>query len=183
MPPLDRQYGRVAGHGPVLVDRGDVDDAAAAALGDHLLGRELGAEEGALQVDVQDSFVLRLGGVEDRGPGLDAGVVDHDVEPAQLFDRPVDEHLQVGDLAHVGLHPDGLVAEGGDLLLEVLGGLLVGDVVDHDVGAGAGQRQSHGLADPGVAAGHDGDLSLERHRLSFLTADRWRRRIGNHGSQ
>ena len=66
----------------------------------------------------------------------------------KLLDRRVDEHLQVGDLADVGLHPDGLVAQRRDLLLEVLGGRLVGDVVDHDVGPGAGQSQNDGLADP-----------------------------------
>ena len=57
-------------------------------------------------------LVLGLGGVEDRGPGLDAGVVDHDVEAAHLLHRGVDEHLQVRDLADVRLDPDGLVARG-----------------------------------------------------------------------
>ena len=42
---------------------------------------------------------------------------------------------EVGDLAHVGVDPDGLVAQRDDLLLELLGGLRVGDVVDDDVGA------------------------------------------------
>ena len=53
----------------------------------------------------------------------------------KAVDRGVDEALEVVDLADVGLDADGLVAEGGDLLLELLGGLLVGHVVDDDVGA------------------------------------------------
>ena len=163
-PALGQAVGGVAGHRPVLVHRGDVDDPAPAALGDHLLGGQLGAEEGALQVDLHDLFVLGLGRVQHRGAGLDAGVVDHDVEAAHFLHRLVDEHLQVGDLAHVGLDPDGLVPEGGDLPLQFLGGLLVGHVVDHDVGPGAGQGEHDGLADPGIATGHDGDLSFERHR-------------------
>ena len=97
----------------------------------------------------------------DRRAGLDAGVVDHDVEAAEGLDGRVDEALQVVDLADVGVDADGLVAERDDLLLEVLGGLLVGDVVDDDVGARRGQRQHDGLADAAVAAGDDGDLAVE----------------------
>ena len=52
-----------------------------------------------------------------------------------VLDRLVDQHLQVVDLADVGLDADRLVAERLDLVLELLGGLLVGDVVDDDVGA------------------------------------------------
>ena len=69
--------------------------------------------------------------------------------------------LQVGDLADVGVDADGLVAERHDLLLELLGGLGVGDVVDDDVGALLGERQHDGLADAAVAAGDDGDLAFE----------------------
>src|SRR5215831_15142518 len=59
--------GGVAGHRPVLVHRGDVDDTTAATLFDHLLGGNLCAEEGALEVDRHHSLVLILGRVEDRG--------------------------------------------------------------------------------------------------------------------
>ena len=58
---------------------------------------------------------LLLGAVEDARARLDAGVVDHHVDPAEARDRGVDEPLQVVDLAHVRLDADGPVAEGGDL--------------------------------------------------------------------
>ena len=45
---------------------------------------------------------------------------------------------------------------------------LVGHVVDHHVGSGARQGQNDGLTDPGVAAGDDGDLAVERHRALLL---------------
>ena len=86
--------------------------------------------------------------------------------PNALTARSI-EHLQVGHLAHVGVHADRLVAEGDDLPLELLGRLLVGDVVDDDVGALPGQRQDHRLADAAVAAGHDGDLPLQCHVVSL----------------
>ena len=104
-----------------------------------------------------------LGRVQDRGPGLDAGVVDEDVQAAEVGDRRLDQAAQVLDLAHVGLDADDLVTEGLHLGLDLDLGLLVRDVVDHDVGAEPGQGQDHRLADAGVAAGHDGHLSLQTH--------------------
>src|SRR3989440_380065 len=88
---LGQAIRRVPGHWPVLVDRGHVDDPPSAALGDHLLRRQLGPEEGALEVDVEHLLVLLLGAVEHRAAGLDASVVDHDVEPPEGLDRAVNE--------------------------------------------------------------------------------------------
>ena len=65
-------------------------------------------------------LVLLLGGVEDRRAGLDAGVVDHDVQPPERGHRRATRRWQVGHLAHVGLDADDLVAERGDLLLDVV---------------------------------------------------------------
>ena len=70
------------------------------------------------------------------------------------------ELLQVGDLAHVGLDADGLVAQRGDLLLQLLGRLGMRDVVDDDVGALLGQLQHDRHADAAVAAGDDGDFAF-----------------------
>src|SRR5207302_843014 len=94
---------RVAGHGPVFVHRGHVDDPTTAALRHHLLGRELRAEEGALEVDVQHLRELVFGRVENRGAGLDARIVDHDVDAAQFLHRNVYAVPQVFDFAHVGI--------------------------------------------------------------------------------
>ncbi len=91
IPPLDRQYGVLPGIGQSSCTEVMLTMRAAAALGDHLLRRELGAEERALQVDRQHLLVLRLGRVEHRRARLDAGVVDHDVEAAERLDRRVDE--------------------------------------------------------------------------------------------
>ena len=64
-----------------------------------------------LRLIVEHLVVLRLGGVEHRGARLDAGVVHHDVEAAELRHGGVDQLLQVGDLADVGLDADRLVAQ------------------------------------------------------------------------
>ena len=139
-------------------------DPATATLGDHLLGCDLGPEKGALQVDLHDLFVLGFSCVENRRPGLDASIVDHDVEPAQLFHGPVDQHLEVRNLTHVGIDTDRPVTKGGDLLFEIFGRLFIGNVVDSYVGPGAGQSKGYCLSDAGVATGYDGDLSFKRYR-------------------
>ena len=71
--------------------RRDVDDPAAAALLDHLLRGDLRAEERALEIDREHLFVLGLGRVEHRRARFDAGVVDHDVDAAELFHGRGDE--------------------------------------------------------------------------------------------
>ena len=71
------------------------------------------------------------------------------------------EPLQVGDLADVGVHTDGSIAQRGDMLFEFLGRIRVGDIVDRDVRALLGQLEHDSLADAAVAAGDDGDLPFK----------------------
>ena len=77
------------------------------------------------------------------------------------------ELLEVVHLGDVGLHPDGRLAQLGDLALEFLLGLLVRYVVDDDLGALLGQGEHDGLADARVATGDDRHLAfqLRRHGL------------------
>ena len=156
--------GGVVGHGPVLVHRRDVDDAAAAALGDHLLGGELGGEEDAAQVDVEHLVEVVRGGGEDRGARFDAGVVDHHVQPAVFGHGGIHQALQVVELANIGLNAEAAAAIGADLPLQLFGGLGVGAVVDHHLGAEFGQILDDGFADTAIATGDDGDLALQKGR-------------------
>jgi hypothetical protein len=130
------------------MSRGDVDDAAAAALLDHLLGGNLRAEEGALEIDRHYLFVLILGRVEDRSARLDPGVVDHNVHPAKLAHRPVDEHPQVGELADIGFDPNRLITELSDLLLERVDRFRMAYIVDDDAGVPPGEFENNRLTDP-----------------------------------
>ena len=63
---------------------------------------------------------------EDGRAGLDAGIVDHDVDAAEFRHRGIDQRLQLGDAADVGLDADGRIAQRGDLALERVGRLGVG---------------------------------------------------------
>ena len=180
---LRQAIGGVARHRPVLVHRGDVDDPPAAALRDHLLGGDLGAEERALQVDRHHPVVFGLGGVERRGAGFDAGVVDHHVEATELRHRRVDQRLKLVDAADVGVDADRLLAERGDLALQRFGRRGVDDVVDDNVGARLGEAERNRLADPAVAAGDDGGLSVERHRDVSLASGATRGRRNGDGAK
>ena len=111
----------------------------------------------------QHLLVLLLGGIEHRGTGLDSGVVHHDVQPAERFHGGGDEPLQVGDLADVRLHADGLIAQRRDLPFDLVGRFRMGDVVDHDVRPLPGEFEHNGLTDTAVAAGDNGDFVLQKH--------------------
>ncbi len=104
-----------------------------------------------------------LGRVEHGGARFDAGVVDHDVEPAECADRRIDHFLEFGELAHVSFDAGALTAEFRDLLLQLLGRLRMHHVVNDDVGPLAREFQDDRLANPAVAAGDDRNLVLQRH--------------------
>src|SRR5690606_18100736 len=76
---LRETISRIAGHRPVLMDRTDIDNAAAIALLDHLFGSDLSTEKSAFKVNSQNPVKLILRRIEDGGARFDAGVVDHDV--------------------------------------------------------------------------------------------------------
>ena len=118
------------------------------------------------------SILRRLGGVDvDQQAGdLDAGVVDQDVETAELADRVGDRGLPAGVVGDVEVHEPVAVAERSGHL----GAEVVLQVADHHLGAGCGQRLGHALAESLGAAGDQcpaaGQVEI-CHGCSF--APRW----------
>ena len=104
---LGGAVGGEMGEDHVLVDGGDVDDAAGLFGVAKAADEGLGEEEGALEVDVEDGVVVGFGDVPEVGALLDAGVVDEDVAAAELCVGLVDEVLRVGEVGDVGLDEDG----------------------------------------------------------------------------
>ena len=138
---VDRTLGggvdRAGGRRDAADQRADVDDAAALA---EVLGRGLGDEQEAEDVDVE-LLVEVLGGDGFEGAELvDAGVVDEDVELAVVLDGGVDDGLRVGGLGDVALDGDGFAAGLGDGVDDVVGTGFVGGVVDDDGGACGSER-------------------------------------------
>ena len=69
--------------------------------------------------------------------------------------------MEVFDFGDVRLDAHRGLAEGGQLLLQPISGLLVGDVVDDDLGALRRQGHDNSLTDAGIASGDNGNLALE----------------------
>ena len=165
-------------------DRRHVDDPAPLALL-HVRPDRLGAVEAAREVDAQVALpevgvlVVELADVVER-----AGVVDQDVDRAELLDDAVDRLLHLVAVGDVALDRGRAAAERLDLLRRRLGvddplrlrhlrehavrlgGLgrfvrLDLDIGDDDVGACARERQRIRAAEAARAAGDERDPSRE----------------------
>jgi hypothetical protein len=136
-----------------------------------------GGREVALEVDGNHGVPLVLGHVHDHPVAEDSGVVDEDVEPAELLDRLPHEPFrarEVGDALAVRRR---LAARGADLLDDLLGraeiGALAGDpgaeVVDHDRGSRIGERERMRAANAAPGSRDDGDLAVQiGHRRELI---------------
>lgn len=125
----------------------------------------LDQEVRALDIEAKGVVKVLLSGVEDVAHGHGGGVCDDGVDLAELRDGGVDELLNVGDLAGVGLDGNGAVLADG--LDEGVGGVAVAEVVDDDAGAVAGNALGDSLADAVGRAGDEDDLAEERHGVRW----------------
>ena len=121
----------------------------------------MGSKENTPQIDIQNLVEVIRRGVQNRGACLDTGIVHHDIEPAVFADSGINKPLEVFQLAHVSLHPIARTAVGTNLLLQGLGGLGMGAVVDHHLGSQLGQPLDDGFTNAAVPTGHNGNLALE----------------------
>ena len=149
-----------AGAGSLPADVGDVDDPAA-ANGAHSRDGGLAAADGGheLEVDVRDPVLVREL-VEGRA-GVAAGIVDEDIDAAEVAERLLDEGFAAfagGDVGGDG--EDIATVRGADL-----GGGGFKDILaagtDGDAAAFADEFGGAGLADAFAAASDKGDFSGE----------------------
>ena len=165
------------------VDRGDVDDPPALAAAHHGAADDLGADEGAGEVQVHQLAPARDPHVADRrrvAPPAD--IVDQDVERPVRGERSPAGRLADAGIAHVGLDRPGLPAECPDIgggALEARG-IAAGQ---RDVGAGVGDRKRHLAPEPAAAAGDEkppagqAEPVQHAHPGSFLLATGRRRSV------
>ena len=99
--------------------------------------------------------------VFDGGELVDAGVVDEDVEAAEVLDGGVDDALGFGGLGDVATDGDGLATGGGDGDDDGVRAGLAGGVVDDDGGAFGGERFGDGGSDTLGCASDDCDFTCE----------------------
>ena len=140
--------------------RADVDDAPPLALL-HAGHRRARGVEGRGEVDGDDGVPLLDRELLDRRHVLDAGVVDQDVDRAEVA-LGLGDH--VGDLVvaqHVGGIEGDARAQRLDLRDRLLVVLLGAEAVDDDIGAVLGERHGDAVADARGRAGDDGGLAFE----------------------
>src|SRR5690606_22751534 len=94
-------------------------------------------------------------------PAEQRGVVDEDVDVAELVDHAPDVAGDLLLVGHVAGHRDGRPAVALDPLDRALGRRRV-DVVARDLRTVAGQRQRDAAADVRARPGDQGDLALQR---------------------
>ncbi len=113
---------------------GDVDDFAGGLARDEVASDELGELEDAGEVDLEDLFP----GVEGRVDGgvavYRAGVVDKDVDAAEVLVDAAEEGLCTGSVGEIGLEGGGGATGGCDVGCGLCGGAAI--AVNGDVGSG-----------------------------------------------
>jgi hypothetical protein len=147
-----------AGEDGVLA--GDVDDVAAELLRDQHPGGLPGDQERALGHHVVLQVPVPHGGLQQRRGQRQPGVVDHQVDPAEGQHPGRHRRRDGGLVRHVGLHGDGFVSS-AEFLGDGLRAVQV-EVGDHDTAALGGDPGGDRLADPGAAAGDQGDAGGQR---------------------
>ena len=140
--------------------------------------RSLRHEEHAEDVGLERPPQLVLVDVGDVLVGmLLAGIVDEDVEPAELLDRLPDGPFAELLVADVAGDRDRSAAFLLDDLLRLLRIVMLAQIKDCDVGAFAREQRGDGAADSAVGAGDQRDLALEpiRARDSAAPSPAWAR--------
>ena len=137
------------------------EDEASVVL--EVLPRSLADEELGAGVEVEDVVVLLLGDLLGLVPALGAGVAHDDVDLAKVLLGFLEQTLDLGGLADVGLNGDGFGAGAGllDELDDLVGGLLAVGVVDNNAGSAAAELNGTATTDTTAGTGDEGDLSME----------------------
>src|SRR5690606_2053573 len=118
-----------------------------------------------VEVNAIDLLPIVIGHLVETGVAKDAGVVDDDVDAAELVERGLNNAFAVLDRVVAG---DGLAAGGHNLVDDAVGGRLArplavhaaAEVIDDDAGSPRSKEQRVGSAQPAARAGDDGDPSV-----------------------
>src|SRR5262249_18508625 len=130
----------------------------------HGVGSGLRGEERALENDVEEPVVLRLGHFDERLRREDTGVVEKYIDATETLDRGFHHRFagrRQSDVAYV--HSDTLARRAHPLRSRLgLGGIAA---IDDNRTPFRDESGRALLADPRSTAGHDRDFVLETHLL------------------
>src|SRR5262249_36804055 len=128
---------------------------------DHWLDQRTRQVERAVKNHTPDQLPIRIGRFSERLVRPDRSIVDQDVDPAELGQRPGGQRLDLGLFADVGKNGDGLDPEIASLARGRLSLLLIGARVDHDMRTFPGQLQYRRTADITPRSGDQRDLPFK----------------------
>lgn len=156
------------GAGAGAVDAAGDEDAPAAGIA-QVRNREMNGEIGAFEIDVQRLVpLIGLEFLDRRSDAVDAGVGDDDVEPAELFRRPVHRRLHVARLRAITCKKSGAAARPLDLANDldcVL--LLLRDIQDRHGRAFLSKADGRRLPNSAGGAGDERDFFVEHLHGKF----------------
>jgi hypothetical protein len=162
---LAGDVGKHVGHGEFAADAGDVDDGGITVdriAEEKVRESSVGGVERGEEVGGHGAAVGGEGLIFDGAYFDDAGVVDEDVDAAEVADGVVDEHDGLGGVGEVRGDEEDIVGgvdgfaieegvAGGDKFVEVTGG-------ENEPGAGAGVAFGECETEAAGAAGDEDDL-------------------------
>src|SRR5262245_12093184 len=153
----------------------DEEQNAPIAILDHGLDQRPRQVERTIKNHAPDQLPIRVGCFSERLVRPDRSIVDQDVNPAELGQRPGGPRLDLGLFADVGEYRDRFDTKIADLTRDGLSLLLIRARVDHDMRAFAGELQHGRSTDIAPRSGDQSHLPFElAHALitpSMLASD------------
>jgi hypothetical protein len=135
------------------------------ARSDHPPRRLARARERAAQVDRHDPVPDLVGHVEQQDIGIDAGIVDPDIERAELAHRPIGESGDRSSVGHIEVSRAHCAAIGLGEFRRCLFGKVEVEIADQQRGPCFGQPPGDALAQPLRPAGDNRAAPFKRKQL------------------
>src|ERR1700726_1139900 len=123
----------------------------------------LGAQEAALQVSGDHPVPLALFQIEQRFPGLNAGIIHQDVETWELFQYGFEHAVDLRGSSHIGQNSECMASQALDLRCSGLCAGRIGKVVDGYVAALLSQLERDPKTGAFRCTRHQSGLSFEKH--------------------
>src|SRR5712691_4306517 len=150
------------------MNRGNVDDLSASTLLHHLLRRQLSDNEGAEQIHGDHSVPFVISHTKERLFGLDAGIIDRDIQAPELTDDLLHHSLDILALAHVGRYCDCRRSECRDFGLRRFDVLLSSWSIVYNQARSLGREAcGDGLSNTTARSCHQSYFVLQSHHSSF----------------
>ena len=126
-----------------------------------MLQRVLRDKELPPGIQIEHLIIQLLGNILLGAERLHARIVNHNIQPAELLHRLVEQLRHFRSLRHISLNGYGFAAGLLDLRDGCKGWLGRGGVIDDDAGTGVGERDGETGAEAAARARDEGDFAVE----------------------